>query len=929
MDLGIEAVVFPLLGDRKSRFVFPSEMCAESWIERSLCEGGVAAVETGRFMGWDRFKEIAAYKDTRVPVDSAIRRIFAARVLQENANDPFFTAIIPPEYAAEWTPFTSYIASQLPSLARLPELIRAVGGEHDPRAADWLALRSRYVDFLASINRFEPSFEPQRLCSLPGRTFIFFPELIEDFGEYEEAVISSSSVHVVRLPEGKPRTDLRRPETALGELRDTLSEIGSLLDKGIETCDIAITIAGLERYLPYLEREASLLSVPILVRSGLSLASTGGGRLFAALMSTASSGFSYDSMRDLLASPTWPLREPKTAREFLAEGRRLHILAPWKEGGRGIDAWERSLSGELKTWYQKLRRRLKDIADAESFSELRKYYYALRTEFFVEDRSAWDEDVDLSLARCIEELGKLERAETSIGVGVGKASFALFMRELEDTIYVRAGREPGVGVSQWRVSAGVYPRYHYILGASQDALSVPKRGFDFLGESLGAKVASCLARKPLEAGSDSGPDFIKAYALSGSSVVFSCPRSGWDGDKAVHGYLLSLAQNESQTQPKSVRDDSYKLEAAWLSGRGGAPRHLHRIQVEGLKAAAEAGRPLSADTLVLDAQTASKAADRLKPLHHDGTRGSLRSINATAIDLYRSCPYKFLYTYLLEAGSESSGIEFIDNKFLGVVYHESLCRLYNRIRETDGRFKPERLDVYRGFIGECLGRAFERLALSCGPFAAVVLETYRSRLEGYIELVIEAEARLFPDLEIGPTEFELELTLPDLAGGFVLGGRIDRMSRSKDGAVIIDYKKRTIPKASSVAPDENGSIAEAQIPCYLRLLISAGEKVDSAWYCSIEGDDKSEPAHFVCAFGSQDEGRRKAYVPVENLDTFLKAFDAALRYTAEGIRGGSYPVADKERQKNVCEKCDARGICRERYAVRFASTVNGVEDGSA
>jgi hypothetical protein len=929
MDLGVEAAVFPLLSDRNTRFVFPSEICAESWLERSLSAGGAAALETGRFMGWDRFKETSAQEGGRTPVDTAIRRIFAARVLQDNASEYFFTSIIPPEYAAEWTPFASYIASRLPALARLPEALRAAGAENDARAADWLTIRSRYTDFLASTGRFEPSFEPRRLCGLPGRTLIFFPELIEDFGEYEAAIGSSASIHVVRLPEGSPRARLRRPETALGELRDTLSEIGSLLDGGAETCDIAVTIAGLDRYLPYLERESSLLSVPVLARSGRSLASTGGGRLFAAVRAAAASGFSYDSMRDLLASPAWPFKEPAAARALLAEGRRLHVVAPWKQGGREVDAWERSLSGEAKNWYQRLRRRLKDMAEAESFSELRKYYYSFRTEFLSEDRSAWDEDVDLSLARCVEELGKLERAEREIGAGAGRASFALFMRSLEDTIYVRAGRDPGVGVSQWRVSAGIYPRYHFILGASQDALSVPRRCFDFLGESLGAEVAAGLAQSPFEAGRDAGPDFIKAYALSGSSVVFSCPRSGWDGEKAVHGYLLSLAQNDGRAEPKPSRDDSYSVEAAWLSGRGGAPSRLHRIQIEALKAAAETGMPPSADKLVLAASTAVRAADRLRPNKSDGTRGALRRINATAIDLYRSCPFKFLYIHLLEAGSESSGIEFIDNKFLGEVYHEALSRLYDRIRGTDGRFKPERRDVYRGFAGDCLGRAFERLAVSRGPFAAVVLEAYRSRLEGYIQLIIEAEAQLFPDLDVGPTEFELEMPLPDLAGGFVLSGRIDRISYSKDGAVVIDYKKSKVPPSSSVAPDENGSIVEAQIPCYLRLLVSSGEKVDSAWYCSIEGDSRSKPARFVCAFGPPGEGRGKTYVPSEKLDEFLDAFDAALSYTAEGVARGSYPVADKELQKDVCKDCDARGICRERYALRFASTKDSVEGGRA
>jgi hypothetical protein len=920
MSLGIEEILFPALADRGTRFVFPSGICAEDWLARSLGEGGARALEAGRFLGWDRFKEASAAADGRTPADDPVRRIFAAGQLEENARGPFLETIVPPEYARDWQPFAGYVARRLPALGSLPEALRAARAQDDPRAADWIALRSRYAGFLARIGRFEPSYEPRALGALPGRTVVFFPELIEDFREYEAALARFPSIRIVRLPAAFPGARLRRPRTALGELRDVLSEVGALLDRGVEAADIAITIAGLDRYLPYLEREAALLSVPIAPRAGTSLAATAGGRLFAAMREAGASNFSYGSLRDLLLSPAWPLRDRPLARALLAEGRRLHAVAPWIEAGRRIDAWEASLSGGLKSWYLGLRRRIADFTRSESFSALLKSYNVFKSEFLAAEREAWDEGTDLSLARCVEELGRLVDAEKATSERAGAASLGLYMSVLEDTRYVRAGREPGVGVSDWRVSAGTRPDYHFVLGASQDALSVPARGYDFLGESLGARVGAAICADPAEAGRDAGPDFIRAYALSGKTVVFSCPEAGWDGEAAVHGFLQSLA-GPGDGGGEFARDTAYRDEAAWLSGRGRAPERLHRAQRAGIAAALEAREPPSADDLELEPATAARAADSLRRKGPGGEREALRSIDSTAIDNYLDCPFRYLYLRLLKTEAESSGIDFVDALFLGDVYHEALARLFARIRDADGRFRPERREDYRGLVGECLKEAFERLADERGPFVAVVLEAYRGRLEGYLGLLLEAEAEYFPGLEVGPIEESLELPYPALAGGFILRGRIDRISRSERGAVVVDYKKGRIPARSRVAPDAEGAIAEAQIPCYLRLVSSGagGEAIDSAWYFSIEGADGQAAARAACAFGDAEDTGRGAYVPREALGSFLAAFDAALRGVAEGIARGSYPLAPKEAQRGVCEGCGARGICRERYALRFRS----------
>jgi RecB family exonuclease len=936
MSLGIAEILRPQLRDRSTRFVFPSKICAEAWLAESL-EMGIGAIETDRFLGWDELKEAAGRKDRRQAADDFIRRIFSASLLARNASAPFLKAIIPPAYAGLWMPFSGYLASRLPALGRLPAAIRAAGGgaRADPAAADWLEVRERYVSFLGRIGRFEPSYEPKALQELGGKTFVFFPELIEDFEDYREALEGIASMTLVPLPgsmeplagplAGSAR--LRRPETALAELREVLSEAGALLDSGVEAERIAITVADLVRYRPYLEREAILLSVPLAIRSGSSLAASPGGRLFAALRDAYSTDFSFDAMRDLLLSPAWPWRgewrgapgAPGLGARIMEEGLRLHAVAPWPAGGKMVDAWEKSLSGELKTAYRRLKLRVSELASAPDFRALLKAYNAFRTEFLSPERADWDQAADLTLARCVVEMEGLTLAQAEAGLEVEDA-FGLFMRGLESQPYVSSLVSAGIPVYEWRVAAGIAPERHFILGASQEGLAVPSRGFDFLGESLREELGRRLYGDPLAVDGDSGPAFIRAYALSGKSVSFSCPRSGFGGELAAHGFLVSLSAGE-EAEPS--RDSLYGDEAEWLSGRAEAPASLHPVQASGLAAAAAAPSGGSSSGAFLEASTAELVASRLR--REDDPR--LR-LDSTAIDRYRSCPYAYLYLRLLEAEPESSGLAFVDAPFIGEVYHAALAALFARIREADGSFKPERAASYRSMIAGCLLESFAQLARNRGPFVAVALETYRGRLALYLENLVDAEAERFPGLDVGPLEEDFELDCPELAGGVVLRGRIDRISRSPLGAVVIDYKKGGLAAKAQVAPDEGGSIAEAQIPCYLTLVSGArgagatGVAIDSAWYVSIEGDSRREAGSAACAFGGA-RGVQGAYVPGEGLEGFLAAFDRALGETALGISAGSFPLAPKETQGEACQSCGARGICRERYALRFDSGTPG------
>jgi len=77
-------VILNALGDRKVRFVFPTQTSADSWAEALLRYGAVDAIEADRFLSLDML--IAAARERalpldKTPADQALRLLWATGVL--------------------------------------------------------------------------------------------------------------------------------------------------------------------------------------------------------------------------------------------------------------------------------------------------------------------------------------------------------------------------------------------------------------------------------------------------------------------------------------------------------------------------------------------------------------------------------------------------------------------------------------------------------------------------------------------------------------------------------------------------------------------------------------------------------------------------------------------------------------------------------
>ncbi|MDR3200231.1 MAG: hypothetical protein LBT68_02120, partial [Spirochaetales bacterium] len=186
--------------NQNARFVFPSETASSGWARKICGFTRQRSVALERFLAWDRFKETVIRADLRdkKPVSSVLRKLFAEKLIRKNAEEKFFTSLIPPRFAREGGIFAAQIASVLPSLTLWEDRARADAAyTPDDEDRDFAIFKKEYTEFLEAKNLFEPSWIKPPLRDKDNTYFIFFPEAIEDFAEYEFLLKNEKTIRLV------------------------------------------------------------------------------------------------------------------------------------------------------------------------------------------------------------------------------------------------------------------------------------------------------------------------------------------------------------------------------------------------------------------------------------------------------------------------------------------------------------------------------------------------------------------------------------------------------------------------------------------------------------------------------------------------------------------------------------------------------------
>ena len=953
-------------------FVFSSDIAADTWSEwavRNPEQSGVAAVAMDAFTAWDKFKGryLAGRIADRVCVPSLLRKLFVRDLIRLNLKERFIRKIIPSDDAETAYAFTDWLAKILPSLelwhkkyaAYLARNSLTEETDSDQENRDYKQLYVRYSNFLQKNNFFEPSWLTPEFIEHERSIVIFYPELLEDFCEYEAVLESARNVTAVRLPECGAKPAVRKYPDARSEMRNLLLRLRSLHNQGVRWTDIAVSVPNLETYRPYLRREFARHCIPVNVRSGEPLTKNCAGLIFAQINDCYSARFSYGSVRALLQNEYLPWKaDVRTVKEqLIREGSRLRALCSHEadeNSSVSVDSWIEALGAvsadtrELE-FYKALKNEIVRICEAHSFSALHTAWFKFRQRFL--DSEEFTGNANRILSRCISELNDImdieKRYVAALGLSIDRP-FTFFLNELNSKTYRPQELIDGVSVFPYKLSAMARFGHQFIIDASQANLDVPYKRLRFLS---GEKRRALLGAEA-EDGADASRAFALLYAKDGGHTHFSYAEENFSGFAIAHNALSPVqAPEENLSATDFIKEEREILRD---TARASAKITISEWQQ---KAFAQ----WAARTSGFEAQAERSAAAVLMQridAFLKGRRHCDGAITLTQTDLARfyPCPRKWILSSVLNLHEDTLDTSLMQTFDMGNINHKIL-ELYMSslagagaalpVTNAAGMFDDE--DAVRKSVASCTNDAIHSSAMDFAnsPLVLRALESQSAAIaDGIMDFLhYLCAAPQKPETPAHNTAIkgfggykvqgaELKISTLHKKTGVRLYGKIDCLLSNDDGDyVLIDYKNTpaSLPKSAALNEDENGLLGDFQMPMYItlvkdELIGKKSPRIEAAYFYSIKGrkrlaviDEYAGLSKDKAAAGMENPRHYKTFC-----DNTLRLFDDYVQDFARRIADGNLePVVPRKKEgalvhtepHSVCASCDFRSICRTTFTV--------------
>ena len=915
--------------DKTVSFVFPSQIASSLWAQKTCTLGLARSVAKRRFLAWDRFKEDVVREKggerqlrDLSPASSVMRKLFAEALLRKNAEKPFLKSIVPVEYAKGGSVFVLFAAKLLPSLASWEKIMANTGLQQDDEDDDYRLVKKEYAAFLERFSLFEPSWEEMKTQASGKRYAIFFPELIEDFAEYDE-LLSGAEFIRISAKNVTQSSDFLFFQSAREEIRCTVLELQRLHEEeGVPYEDMAVSIPELEEIEPNLSKELSLRHIPFARRAGKKLGSTGAGRLFSLAGECAASRFSFNSLKALILNDHIPWREREKNKALINFGIKYNCVLSYSQDGKSVDIWEeafketKSEAADLQPYYKKIKQAVLALNSAGSFRDIKNKYFEFWNPAYknglldMEKISASD---DAILSRCIAELGSLidleERFNESALVPASPLRF--FISCLDETMYVSREEKTGVNIYPWRAAAASPFTCHFVLNASQSAASVLYQPLKFLRHDKRKRLG--ITDK------DATGDFFTLYntgengnyksrcQISVSAQSFS----GW----AIPHSFFAQSKNVNTSVPKPTSDPYREERLFWKE----VQKNTAAAKLQKIYPMQKNAFNLWKDTLVQNENAFSffySAMPEVNPvkelLKNAILKDGFLAVTPTRdLNEFFKCPLLWLLSRIFTAAEFSLEASLLDDTSLGLLYHKILEKLFYKIKNEDRCFNSGRLETYKHWALEITEAVIKQESAFKGPLAVPLVSPQAAGMAKKIGRLLELEAASFDNYAVAELELRVSLKTDKLC----INGVIDRVSVSPEGEpVIIDYKTSILPEQTSLENLPGDGLKEFQMPLYIKLYeellnAKANAKVEGAFFYSING------RKIKTVLGKNTGGKSKAPAR-EEYEPFLKAAENQIEEFCEKVKGQNF-IPAKIRIKE-CSGCVYNTVCRVAYFLNSA-----------
>jgi len=953
----VETVLLENVDKPDSLFIFPTDVAASRWADHLLrmLNGGTVAME--KFIAWDTFKQnsIRAKILNRKSVPAVLRKMFISALIRENAalcaqkKEPVFSSLIQPAWAHQADSYAGWLAGILPQLgiwfrqamglpiAQIGENTSLASGKNfsgDDR--DMFNLALRYSQFLEKNGLFEPAWETPPFEDTGMECFIFFPESLTDFGEYRELLAASPHVKTIQA-DSEAKDDVFFYTNARSEITEAVLYIIALHEKQKVPWDgISVSIPDTGNYGPYVFREFDNRNIPYVKQSGKSLASYPGGQLFAAIAGCSSENFSFASITALLSNRHLPWKDDEKIQALIQFGIDNNCICSWieEESEKKINVWEDAFESHannfswLYTFFKKLTLMINAMRYADSFSAIRKQYFAFRAFFF--DMEKCLDETDLVLSRCIAELGYLVEIENSYPDLRVPDPYTFFTGYLEEISYLAQQSSSGVAILPYRTAAPVPFDCHIVLGANQDSLSAVFSFLSFLPRNKREKLGI--------SDNDASQAFITLHRYNSRlPAAFFCSEQTFSNYAIPHSALKAELKPRQRYRddpelsvkfaPDLYHEESRLYASLYFPGQeqaGLSASKIHANQKQGFsewllrrKHAGTAGDNGTSHPLVEDIRNRFLYKGDDKEL--EGKFG----VSSSSLGLYFKCPLQFIFSRALKLKNVEIETSLMANETAGIVYHKIISLFLDELKEKGETIAPPILPQcklpkpYRDILIKkteivfnsfpCLSDKDDRPAMSM--LTARLLwaekELFFTQLENFLIKFIS----FFADFSVVASEGRYTLN----KSFYYLNGYIDCILENQGSLVIVDFKTKKMPALSDCV-----ELADFQLPMYIRLAENEfGKKASTALFFSIL-DTKPE-----VLFGVIQDPLSGEAIPGKEQDRIMHGgaeyerimgeFDKKAEQFAAEISNGTFAFSPSHWE--LCQECGYNRVCRTLYKV--------------
>ena len=638
------------------------------------------------------------------------------------------------------------------------------------------------------------------------------------------------------------------------EARGVLGQVKELLNAGKSPSSIVLVARNDAAYGPVLLRIAWEYLVPVRALYAVPLRETRLGSWIDQFCQVVLDGLAFE--------PAYRLRSFSLAPEFLEKDRDAALRQHPSDSG----AWSRlGLPEDLLSW--------PDEAPGPEFAQ--RLEQVLAHWDFRGSTGRWAQE-----AIAFNYFQQAVREwRTLVPDWATRKEAVRQVRALLDAVTVPAA--PGRGGVELRTPLSLFgSRYEYVfvLGASEGSLPAPVRDDPVLDfhERRRLRSQDFVLESAAEAARREWLSFWSLLQTCAGHVTFSYARLGLEGERESSPYLARLGlKAQSIPAPRAYSREEFRRAAL-----------LHTA-------------PSDDEVLVMACQAhgiESKRESDSEPDEFDGVFGLAvpwedRVFTASEINKLGQCPFQWFAGTLLGLKVPDEAEDEISPAARGSFYHEVLKAAVEKARSQAplppnsgglGLAVVDLRDAILSSLEWAVDLAVRKLDLDR-------MKAWKARRLEMLETM--RRAILGADfLRDGAEIAKTEETFRGAWNGLQVKGRVDRVDRTPDGLVVVDYKTGSSPPKG--AKDAEGKLTlDVQISLY----------VDVALEHLFPGESRGRPYYYSI------NKAKELKLPDGRTDPLSLA--ALAEEIRDRLSRGDLPVSP-DAQQDACKYCDFDAVCR-------------------